>query len=195
MLTILFSGGFDSMVLAEKAKNEGLSFCLLHFSYGQGASAQEASASLRWAQKNDIHIERKIVSLCGLQSMNTPPGSAGPRVIPGRNLLLISLAINYAAANGSDCVWYGATRDDWEDYPDCRPEFVDSLNALSIKDVGVKVQAPFIEHTKKDIVLLGGELGVSAQDSWSCYSPLVGLPCNECNSCVARAAAFYFEAG
>jgi 7-cyano-7-deazaguanine synthase len=194
MITILFSGGFDSMVLAEKAKMEGTPFSLLHFSYGQSASGQEAGAATLWAQKNDTHLERKIVSLCGIQSMNTPPGTTGPRVIPGRNLLLLSLGINYAAANGSDCVWFGATRDDWEDYPDCRPEFVDSLNALSIKDVGVKVQAPFIGHTKKDIVLLGRELGVSAQDSWSCYSPRAGIPCQECNSCIARNTAFQAEA-
>jgi 7-cyano-7-deazaguanine synthase len=189
MTTILFSGGFDSMVLAEKAKRDGLSFCLLHFSYGQNASAQEAAAAIRWAHKNNIYLERRIVSMYGIESMNSPQEMTGPRVIPGRNLLMLSLAINHAAANNSDCVWYGATKDDWEDYPDCRPEFVDSLNELSMKDVGVKVQAPFINHTKKDIVLLSREYDMIPRDSWSCYSPVYGIPCKQCNSCIARIAA------
>ena len=130
--------------------------------------------------------------------MQAESGEPGPRVIPGRNLIMLSLAVNYAAFEGVHEVWYGPTKDDWEDYPDCRPEFVKQLCALTDDDVDVEVVAPLLNLTKKEVVARAVELGVDLDTTWSCYAangytvrdghhcPTIGSPCGTCNSCKLR---------
>lgn len=190
MITVLFSGGLDSTVLAEMAHQAGRLHSLIHFSYGQPAAPQEYEAAERWARRRAVSLERIIPILHGMGDMRDEVGLPGPRVIPGRNLLLISMAANYAAAHGVEELWYGATRDDWDAYPDCRPEFVESVCALVSEDVGVQVKAPLLQMTKHEVVDTARLLGVDIESTWSCYRALDGKPCGTCNSCSSRAAAF-----
>ena len=188
---VLFSGGVDSTVLATEALNQERLHSLLHFSYMQPAALHEFSVASEWAHTNNVYLVRVIKQLYGTEAMNAESGEPGPRVIPGRNLIMLSLAINYAASVGVKEVWYGPTRDDWEDYPDCRPEFVEQLCNLANEDVGVKVIAPLLQLTKKEVMARAIELGVNIDETWSCYAPdpMTGEPCGSCNSCKLREEA------
>ena len=53
----------------------------------------------------------------------------------------------------------------------------------------VKVIAPFVSWTKKDVVKKGLELGVPYELTWSCYEG-GEKPCGKCGTCIDRAAAF-----
>ncbi len=186
MVCVLFSGGLDSMVLAEKALQSKRLGCLLHVSYGQRASAQEYRAALRWAEANQAAFKRLILSVCGLEEMNKEPGKAGARVVPARNLILISHAVNYAAARGFKEVWFGACADDLEDYKDCRPDFVEALDRLTFSASKIRIRAPLIDSTKAEIVAMAKAYELDLGLTWSCYAPKNDAPCGKCNSCASR---------
>lgn len=113
--------------------------------------------------------------------------------VPGRNTIFLSLALAWAETVGAHRIVIGATAEDQAGYPDCRPEFLQqwSLIANLGTNIGhLEVHAPFAHMTKAEVLTLGLELGVDYTYTWSCYRPAVGRPCNLCDACVLRKAAF-----
>ena len=53
----------------------------------------------------------------------------------------------------------------------------------------LRIEAPFVNQTKADIVALGLKLGVPYALTWSCYEG-GEKPCGKCGTCIDRAAAF-----
>ena len=118
--------------------------------------------------------------------MKTGTGTAGPRILPGRNLLFISHAINLAKTIGAEVIWYGANADD-RDYADCSPEFVDMVNAIGCLH-GVRIEAPLLRLSKDQIHGYAKEVSIDLSGAWSCYEPdMDGLLCGACNSCKLQA--------
>lgn len=89
---------------------------------------------------------------------NAPPTTT----VPMRNLIFLAIAGAYADALGIDTVGIAVHSLDTP-YPDCRPEFITSaqsaLTAGSIltatKKVPMKIYAPFLGMTKREIALWG----------------------------------------
>jgi 7-cyano-7-deazaguanine synthase len=112
-------------------------------------------------------------------------------VVPNRNMILLSLAIARAISIGSTKVFYGAHAGDHAIYPDCRPEFVRSMQtAAALCDwKQVDILAPYSDRTKVEILKRGMECGTPYAETWTCY---VGgaEPCGKCGSCQERAEAF-----
>lgn len=86
---------------------------------------------------------------------------------------------------------------DYSGYPDCRPEFYDSVREtlkLGSKigtqyGIPFNVQTPLIALSKAEIAQLSFDLGAPTELTWSCY--LGGeTPCGTCDSCVLRARGF-----
>ena len=184
---ILFSGGVDSTLLATLAHKQGKLGALLFVDYGQPAARMEAQACHRWAEAHDVELICMGVRMHGLETaMYTGVGEPGPRILPGRNMVLIAHAVNAAAALGCWGVWYGATGEDTE-YPDCQAAWVAAMNATTQPDTGVEVSAPLIEMSKAEVLTAASALGVDLAATWSCYQPRNGNePCGECNSCKQR---------
>src|SRR5678815_3466126 len=73
---------------------------------------------------------------------------------------------------------------DYSGYPDCRPEFFESLtstvnDALGFGPYGpndspdlpfVRVHTPLVKLSKAEIIKLGISLGVPYDKTWSCYA-------------------------
>jgi 7-cyano-7-deazaguanine synthase len=61
--------------------------------------------------------------------------------------------------------------------------------------IPVRIQAPLMHRTKREIVQLGLSLGVDYALTLSCYDPTPdGLACGHCDSCQLRRTGFA-EAG
>ena len=106
-------------------------------------------------------------------------------------MIFISYAIAYSIAHDIDEVWYGAHAGDHFIYPDCRPEFLRSMNtAAELCDPSkISVKAPFINLNKGEILKIGLDLNIDYSKTWTCYKGLEKA-CGKCGSCVERIEAF-----
>ena len=75
----------------------------------------------------------------------------------------------------------------------CVPEVgsLDAMNEAIWEGSGrqLRIEAPFVNMNKADVVKIGLELGVPYELTWSCYEG-GEKPCGKCGTCIDRAAAF-----
>ncbi len=212
---VLLSGGMDSSVVLAFAIESGFRARALTVSYGQRArgeiAAAEAVARSMGLEREDhlvLPVDLKRVGGSALTSdAHLPDGEEAGRgiprtYVPARNTVLLSLALSWAEALGARDLFVGVSAVDYSGYPDCRPEFVGSFEAVANAGTRAveggppyRVHAPLIGLSKGDTVRLGLELGVDFSLTRSCYSPGPdGRPCGRCASCLLRARGFA-EAG
>ena len=101
--------------------------------------------------------------------------------------------LQVALSKGCSVICYGAHSDDVAGaaYPDCSKEFNDAINSAIYIGSGkeLRVEAPFVNMTKADIVKEGLELGVPYELTWSCYEG-GEEPCGQFGTCIDREKAF-----
>ena len=122
--------------------------------------------------------------------------------VPARNTIFLSLALGWAEAAGARDLFIGVNALDYSGYPDCRPAFVESFEAMAnlatragVEGEGFTIHTPLIAMTKADIAREAARLGLDPAMSWSCYDPTADLKhCGLCDSCRLRAKGFA-EAG
>jgi 7-cyano-7-deazaguanine synthase len=204
----IVSGGIDSCTLLYDLLNQGFETHALTFVYGQKHS-KEIEAAKRITSK--LQIEHKIIDISAVKEIlnssalinaNVPipevPESVEhydtlqSTIVPNRNSIFLSLAIAFAVNIGANNVYYGAHASDRGVYPDCRREFVDAFahaERLATDNFELKVEAPFVNSQKSDIVRLGNKLGVPFGITWSCYQG-GDTHCGTCSSCRERKRAF-----
>ncbi len=202
-VVVIYSGGMDSFTLLHKAVNEGKKVYALSFNYGQRHSKE-----LHYAQKvcDDLAIPHKIVDITAINQLllgssltddiEIPEGhyeeeSMKSTVVPNRNMIMLSLAVGYAVSIHAEAVYYGAHGGDHAIYPDCRPEFIDKMNAVSqvANYEAVNIIAPFSQQNKIDILREGLALGLDYGKTWTCYNGRERA-CGKCGSCQERLEAF-----
>jgi len=182
----LLSGGLDSTVLLYDlcAKRQTNIHCLL-FDYGQ--------RHLQELQFAKIHVYRlsllyTVINVPQLKGSELTDG-AGGAVVPCRNAIFLSLACNLAASLGAGIVTFAANQTDAQNFPDCRQDFITAFNSmLKTAELPVEVRTPYIDKPKWWIAGLGRELGVKAEETWSCYRGGI-RPCGECEACKKREEA------
>ena len=116
-------------------------------------------------------------------------------VVPFRNGIMLSIAIGIAESNNLDQVFIANHGGDHTIYPDCRPEFINAIDAAATAGTynNVKVVAPYTQITKSDIARIGKKLGIDYTETWSCYKG-GEVHCGKCGTCVERKEALT-EAG
>ena len=118
--------------------------------------------------------------------------------VPFRNGLFLSSAASIALSKDCSVILYGAHADDSAGfaYPDCSPMFNDAMNQAIFEGSGhqLKVEAPFVNMTKAEVVKMGLELNAPYELTWSCYEGK-DVPCGKCGTCIDRAAAFAANGG
>jgi 7-cyano-7-deazaguanine synthase len=185
---VLLSGGMDSRVLLEDATQaqENKVLCL-GFDYGQKHYI-ELDYAKRIALKKAVPF--KVINLCGVfGGQSQLLGGLGSPVVENRNACFLHLACAVAESGGYEQVLFGANKDDYEGFPDCRPEFVERLNqTLMAAQLNVRVVAPYQDLTKREIAQRGKELGVDFSETMSCYSGVDG-GCGKCDACKKREVA------
>jgi 7-cyano-7-deazaguanine synthase len=211
---VLLSGGLDSTVTAYIAKQDigalGELF-LVTFRYNQRHYKEILSARLigqKLEAKRHEFLDiplGSIVStaLTGQKEVKTDGISEGiPTTwVPMRNAIFLSFAFALAETVDADFVYIGVNSLDYSGYPDCRQQFIESMNkALNLASKrfvetgkGFGLITPIIRKTKVEIIQWGIKLGAPLGITWSCYKG-GDYPCGECDSCRIRNKAFV-EAG
>lgn len=184
---LLLSGGVDSIAAARRLMAKGTPpVAALTVDYGQPAAYEEIVTSARWCRDNGIdHAMRRVE----LDATELGLGDyRAPRVVAGRNAVLLSIGVNVAAGLHADALVLGATHSDFGDYPDCREGFLGGLSRLFKDAYGVRVVAPLWDTPKNEAARL-----LTADDraiAFSCYTPAGQLRhCGKCRSCIERAQA------
>lgn len=202
------SGGLDSVTLAHSLSRDGAELHLLAFDYGQ-RHKKELDFARECAVRLDAGFD--IVDLSGFsrlisgsaltsEEIEVPHGhyaapSMALTVVPNRNAILLALAFGVAVNEKAQIVATGVHGGDHFVYPDCRPAFIASFDAMQrtamegFADPNLRLLAPFTQTDKTGIVRLGHELGVPFERTWSCYEG-GAKHCGKCGTCVERREAF-----
>lgn len=203
---ILASGGLDSTTLAAHYAYQGTDLVMLSFDYGQRhireIDAARAVAEWYGAEHHVIDLRTVGLLLTGSaltdSSVDVPDGhyeeeSMRSTVVPNRNAIMANIAIGVASAQKADVVGLGIHAGDHAVYPDCRPAFVDALQALTATALdgfhAPTVVAPFVHLSKGEVVTIGHRLRAPLHYSWSCYKG-GEKHCGTCGTCVERKEAF-----
>lgn len=171
----LLSGGLDSVTLLYDLHNQGhLVHCLL-VDYKQ-RHVQELEFAKLQCRRLGVRFTR--IELPRLGGMNDTDW-----VVPNRNAILISMAVNTALQMKAETVTIGCNADDAEMFPDCRPEFLSAINAV-VRAAGydVEVCAPYVEWPKWKIGGHARNIGVPVNEVWTCYRG-GEKPCGSCPAC------------
>ena len=208
MAVVLLSGGLDSMVSAARAREAGFTVLALSVDYNQRHRVElDAAARIASALDAARHIILPLdLSAFGGSALtadiDVPKAGVGPGIpityVPARNTIFLSLALGWAEAAGAHDLFIGVNALDYSGYPDCRPEFIASFEAMAalatrdgVEGRGFTIHAPLQHMTKADIVREAARLGLDAALSWSCYDPTPhGIHCGLCDSCRLRQRGF-----
>ncbi len=201
---VLFSGGLDSTTCLYLSISKKEIPLAISFDYSQRHSTELEKAKLIASQ---LDIEHQIIKIDpgvfvnsslvntdisinkGFISTDKIPNT----YVPGRNILFLSYAVSIAEGRGINDIYIGVNALDYSGYPDCRPLFIESFRCLisvgtkaGIMGKPVEIHTPLISKTKKEIALLAHSLGVPIEKTFSCYDPINGEPCGQCESCLLR---------
>lgn len=177
---VLCSGGLDSAVVAALAREGGALGPLLFVDYGQPAAREELRAAARLSGWLGVELVVDRVLLPTAAGLS----GGGGGIVGARNLALIAHGAAWAISRGCERVLLGATHDDEEGYPDCRPGWVAAADQLCRAAYGVGVAAPLQALRKAEVLAEGLRLGVPIGDTWTCYTPRMGRPCGACAACL-----------
>lgn len=202
------SGGMDSVALAYLLHDQGHdNLHLLSFNYGQRHKKELVFARLAADRLNATHHIVDLSSISELINKSAltsdapvPDGhyaedTMRQTVVPNRNAIMMNIAAGYAITVGAEAIATGVHAGDHYIYPDCRPQFVSTLEAmLRVANEGFcppdfRVLAPFVHISKGDIALLGDQIGVPWAETWSCYKG-GDIHCGSCGTCFERREAF-----
>jgi 7-cyano-7-deazaguanine synthase len=113
-------------------------------------------------------------------------------VVPGRNLIFAATLASIAESNGIGNIALAVHSGDHAIYPDCRPEFIQSLEQTIHYSTDAKVRSiitPFLHKDKEAILKIGYDLTVPYEMTRTCYKDQPDS-CGVCGSCTERLEAF-----
>lgn len=209
---LLLSGGLDSTTLLALATREGYAVHAMSFRYGQ-RHQHELSAARAVAAKHGVarhvvvEIDLRVFGGSALTAdIDVPKDrdaaemSSGVPItyVPARNTIFLSYALAWAEVLGARDIFIGVNALDYSGYPDCRPEYIAEFEKLAnlatragVEGEAVKIRAPLLHLTKREIIDLGMSLGVDYSLTTSCYDPdASGAACGHCDACQLRLKGF-----
>ncbi|MBI4654873.1 MAG: 7-cyano-7-deazaguanine synthase QueC [Nitrospirae bacterium] len=204
---VLLSGGIDSATTAAIAKTEGFDIYALSFDYGQRHrieldSARKIALALSAKKHLIINFNLRDIGNSALTAdeIEVPKDRIQDKknhascimhhasflsipitYVPARNTIFLSFALAWAETIEAENIFIGANAIDYSGYPDCRPEFIKSFEAMAnlATKAGVegkscfKINTPLINLTKGEIIKKGMELDIDYSLTWSCYDPQI----------------------
>lgn len=203
---IIYSGGLDSTTLLyEECDRVALA---VTFDYGSNHAVREIACARHHC--GQLGIEHLVIELGfmgryfhssllsggdAIPSGNYDEENMKSTVVPFRNGIMLSIACGLAESRGLKRVLIANHGGDHAIYPDCRPSFINAMDAAMRAGtyVNVEIAAPYTHLSKADIVRRGAKLGVDYGETYSCYRG-GEHHCGTCGTCSERREAFR-EAG
>jgi len=219
------SGGMDSTTLMIHMLNKGYNLRVLSFFYNQKHDIElsRLKNNILYLKNKGFFIDHHTVDLSSVMSLydsalirggvDIPEGhysseNMKPTVVPNRNAIFSSIVYGMALSDVSRFnthvdIALGVHSGDREIYPDCRPEFFDSIERVfkmgNWKSENVSYYLPYVGVTKYEILLDGKtccdnlnlDFNTLYSNTITCYQPnSTGRSCGKCGSCVERIEAF-----
>lgn len=199
---VVFSGGQDSTTCLYWAKSQFDGVEAISFDYSQKHRLElELAASIAGRAGVPLHVfQLDLLSQLTSNALTNPalavetdqPADRPPNtLVEGRNLLFLTYAAVFAKSKEIHHLVTGVGQADYSGYPDCRDEFIRSLNqTLNLSmDYRYEIHTPLMWKTKEEIWQLADELGVFdlvRYETLTCYNGLVGAGCGQCPACRLR---------
>ena len=189
---LLFSGGFDSTVLLQELHHEGYDVNLLFMDYGQKGFDIEYKHFCYWRDKYDLVSFVRKVPAFEISPSHSMKGNFeneytdSTEYVELRNLVFFSIASSLAQSLNIGTI---ATALIWgSDFPDTKPEFVKSFDAMLYSLSGITLYAPYMFMTKMELAdsffeELYGDIYSVVYNSITCNVPEGGKPCGKCGGC------------
>ena len=199
---ILLSGGQDSTTALAWALTRFGEIHALSFHYGQRHSRELESAAkiARLAGVTHRVIELPLDEITESDLFTgggdiDESGELPSSFVPGRNLIMATIAAAYMIPRGIPVLVMGVSQVDFSGYPDCRAETLDALQKTIRLGCGTRditLITPLINLDKRETVELAWETARGWEllaESWTCYYG-GELPCGDCPACRLRAEGF-----
>ncbi|WP_223534730.1 7-cyano-7-deazaguanine synthase QueC [Pseudomonas sp. GL-B-16] len=201
---IVFSGGQDSTTCLIHALPMYDKIHCITFDYGQRHRAEievaqqlskklgvTAHKVLDASLLNDLAISSLTRDNIPVPSANSADGGVPNTFVPGRNILFLTLASIYAYQVGAEAVITGVCETDFSGYPDCRNDFVTSLNnAVELgMDYKLRIETPLMYLNKAETWALADhhkQLDLIRDNTLTCYNGVKGYGCGNCDACSLR---------
>ena len=191
---ILFSGGQDSTTCLIWALKTFKKVIALSFDYQQKHSFELQQGKIICKKLN---VERIVVNASFINKITEnaltrkkikieqKKGELPSTFVAGRNLFFLSIAGAIAYQKDIKNIVTGVCQTDFSGYPDCRDEFIKSLNQtlnLAI-EYKFKIYTPLMWLTKAQSIKLlqkvnNNDISILA-DTHTCYDPKINLPCQK----------------
>ena len=204
---ILFSGGPDStaMTYLLKERYEDLHLIILADEI-KAKNCAELKAARKIASVLNLPYKEFDISslnslLDGLPNVLISLGSGGEKKsdfaygeegAPLSSQLLHTLAAIHGIANGFDCMFWGVHKgDDLLAGKGWLKEYITRFNSiLQHSGFSFKLEAPYLNYTKAQLVKEAYEKGAPIELTFSCITPGVENHCGVCRACIERDKVF-----
>ncbi|PKG58022.1 7-cyano-7-deazaguanine synthase QueC [Shewanella sp. Choline-02u-19] len=199
---VVFSGGQDSTTCLIQALTQYDEVHTVTFDYGQRHSQEIEIA--KTLSKQLGAISHKLLDVGILNDLtvsaltrdipieeNKDSNSIPNTFVPGRNILFLTLAGIYAYQLDADVIITGVCETDFSGYPDCRNEFIKSMQTALMQgmDRQLEISTPLMWLDKAETWALADKydsLELVRQQTLTCYNGLKGDGCGTCPACLLR---------
>lgn len=206
---VLLSGGLDSATTLAIARSKQFLCYALSIDYAQRHKSELVAAhkigqsmGVQAHQTTSIDLSTLGRSALTDETIAVPTDGVMNGIpvtyVPARNTIMLSLALAWAEVLGCYDIFIGVNAIDYSGYPDCRPDYIEAFEKMM--NLATKtaregnrftLHTPLMQLSKKEIILLGVELGVDYSLTVSCYqADASGLACGICDACRLRKAGF-----
>ncbi len=206
----VLSGGQDSTTCLYWAKRKFKGVRAITFNYNQKHNIEIDQARII---SGDANVDWEMVNVPKLRGSSPltngdrqvkkydtvadlPSEGIEDTFVPGRNILFLTLASNYASAFKIKSIVIGVSETDYANYPDCRRAFIDSMEeSISLGLTGrlgeIDIFTPLMFLDKKETVNLAVELKciTAMKDTHTCYDGKRPA-CGHCHACLLRLRGF-----
>ena len=202
------SGGLDSSVILSLAAGVHDEIYALTYDYGQKHNKEILYAGMQIDDYDNIE-EHKIIDISFFKDIAPTSSLTNNNIkvahardvlgdaqtvnyVPFRNMMMLSIACSYAEAVEADTVYHGsALVDSQAGYWDGSKEFLTEINNVTAlnRKTKVKIEAPLIKLSKKEIIEIGVQNNVKFEDTWTCYEG-GEKACGYCTACSSRIQGF-----